>query len=843
MTSGHGRRNVNGYPMLVGMLFLSLWSARSDAYELGTHARITRTAVRTSPDLLSVLQLDLGLAGAGSTLLGNYFFDLREGPSLPAITRRTFPFESEESRMPGPLVLNAGEWNHFDATRDVTGWLLRGTIREDDGSRLLTDNPHDVDDFNRFCNHFYDPKFNTRFNSVLCAGDDVAPSPAWAAGVHASVTGAINRPLALSPTDRLRKNHYSLQDAREAMWRALTLKQFRVEGSAVVTDPSPDGVGVSLRDLPEPTEQLGLAEGSDERANFSGEIVTARRQYRDAYWATTFFALGSLLHLNQDMAQPQHTRIEAHPFGPRGDYERYAEMRAKSDEIGDSFRSLADGLLSPVPARPLSYSNADSRYVPALPNFSDFWSTAATGDVKRGSGLGDHSNSRFFSQGHNLGQGRYSSPSNNPADYVAVERPGASGEKHRYLVGAVTDPWSQSVNNILMTRLAPNAEFRARRGLTTSANVANRLDYMLDSRVYDDYLSLLIPTAVRYSQGLLKWFFRGRLAITAPDEELYGLVDHAAEHSAALGHGFSKLKAKVADASAGADSVGQGYLVGVARFHRSTCADLMATINAEQAYACRSSDEEITVSKPIVVSGLARSPTQYTFEFPAKIPISATDLKFQVVFRGQLGDEPDAVIVGGKDLYEPTFFTLRSDRDYISVGENVYRRDDLEAQGMAGLLRVVPQSCVIYSRDQPPRLSSSCFRDDTDTSMVIQVGTRPAQIEVRGLPLRQYSRIAYLSDSASTVFRRTEGSCRFPGNQNGVEVRNVKYQANFLDYVGGRFEFTSPAYASSRGVPGWHSVGCLWWADIAGPTTDQWWSQMTPLASDLRPTPVTRIDF
>ena len=37
-----------------------------------------------------------------------------------------------------------------------------------------------------------------------------------------------------------------------------------------------------------------------------------RESQRKAYWATTFRALGDVLHLNQDMAQPQHTRNEVH---------------------------------------------------------------------------------------------------------------------------------------------------------------------------------------------------------------------------------------------------------------------------------------------------------------------------------------------------------------------------------------------------------------------------------------------------------------------------------------------------------------------------------------------------
>ena len=151
-------------------------------------------------------------------------------------------------------------------------------------------------------------------------------------------------------------------------------------------------------------------------------------------------------------------------------------------------------------------------------------------------------------------------------------------------------------------------------------------------------------------------------------------------------------------------------------------------------------------------------------------------------------------------------------------------------------------TCVEYPRDQPPRLSSSCFQDDLDLSVAFEVGSRPATIELR-LPVRQYSRVAYLSDSASTVLRRKAGSCRLPGGENALEILNLKYQADYIDYVGGRFQFTFPHYVNHRGIPGWYNLGCVWWGDSVGPTTGDWWSQMTALTGDLRPIPVSRLDF
>ena len=831
-------------------LLMSICTRSTNSYELGTHARISSEAIQRSLSTDPILVNDLGLQRGLETHLSRLFFDLRNGPSEKAITRAVFPFDRANNVMPGLLVSVTGVG--ADRIENVAGWIMRGTIREDDGSkRLKPQNPHDVDDFNRFCNHFYDPKNNVKLSLSLCGGDDLTSSAAWAIGVSAGLAGAISRPLPLYPQNESRRNHYTLPDAREAMWRALTLKQFKGANGTLLADPSPDGIGLVLRALPRPTYSLGLdPTESPGNADFSGEAATAYRQYRDAYWATSFFALGSVLHLNQDMAQPQHTRIETHPFGPRGDYERYAEMRAKSDEVPDTFRSIFAGLLTPVIARPLTYSNPAASAIPSFSNFSDYWSTAADGDVSKGVGLGDHSNSRFFSLGHNLGQGFYALPSNTPSHYPPVELQDSAGDKHQYLTDYVPDPLTSKSERILMTRLTPSAAARAQRGWPSSPRVGNKLDYMMDTRVYDDYLGLLVPLAARYSTGLINHFFRGRMQISAPDEGVYGLVDHAIEYIQYRGDGFSKIKAKVANTSA-TDEILAGYIVAVGKFRRNTCysSDFseLKPRNGSEAASCRSSDEEIVVSKPIAVAGVARSPTQFTFEFPDKIPINSTDLRLQVVFRGQLGNEPDVVVVAGKDLYEPTFVSVHNNKDYITINENAYTEEEVDLVDMAVFLKIVPQGCVIYPSPPNPPLpkldknNPFCFIFGRVMDISYQIGSRPTTVVIKGLPVRQYSRFAYLADSETTTLRQSDGNCSSPSDS--WPLSNVKWQSDVVDPVSGISQLIYSKFHFSRGIWGWTAASCILGGDGRVPTTDKYWTQMAPLPKDLKPTPVTQIDF
>jgi len=57
-----------------------------------------------------------------------------------------------------------------------------------------------------------------------------------------------------------------------------------------------------------------------------------------------------------------------------------------------------------------------------------------------------------------------------------------------------------------------------------------------------------------------------------------------------------------------------------------------------------------------------------TFDFSADpIPVNATDLIVQVVYRGSLGDETDGVAFGSLDLREPTFVTFWNNTDYYNL--------------------------------------------------------------------------------------------------------------------------------------------------------------------------------
>jgi hypothetical protein len=86
------------------------------------------------------------------------------------------------------------------------------------------------------------------------------------------------------------------------------------------------------------------------------------------------------------------------------------------------------------------------------------------------------------------------------------------------------------------------------------------------------------------------------------------------------------------------------------------------------------------------------------------LPVIATDLYFQVVYRGRLGWEVDAVVVGLKDVREPTPIDIFNDMDKVCVGqtwwdagsEEVVRLMDSDGDGYPDLGDVFPHNLEDY---------------------------------------------------------------------------------------------------------------------------------------------------
>jgi hypothetical protein len=703
---------------------------RADAFEVATHAAITNAAwhrlMSERSDLLN--QLGLTDSTGDSPPLGSDYLDMQAAEVKP---RQQFKFEANIIEQSPTIGLEL-----TGRKRRVDGWLMSGAIREDDNP--AEGNPKDDPyrsggAFHREFNHFFDPYFQRPLSlpgiQTVYGAEPIRKAVDWALGTANAFADPNTRDTQST------WNHFTVFDAREAMFRALTLRR----RNSII----------SYVDLPG-TQNASQAEAT-----------------RLAYWATTFRALGDMLHLNQDMAQPQHTRNEPHSgkmvleylgAGHESVFEKYMDERARQVP-----RILPGGAAVAPPMLPF-----DGYPTVAFEKFSDFWSTHQGPDSPRlGAGLADYSNSGFFTPAANYGDREYSTP---PAtNYPSENASGVLGSRPdvivKFLRGDVLDRYTGSPSNIRMTTESVWDGRVTLDGTPLRTWNLNRLNY-------DDMASLLIPRAVAYSAGILEHFFRGEMTISLPDAGFYGIVDHAKFVPSQSGtttdpytgfKGFDQIRLKLKNATprilgrSGSyidQPMPRGALIAVLKFHRNTCYDDLLTrwplTNAE-SWACRSRIEEIVTSDAIIDQAVPfETPTdpdghEFAFHFPDReLPINAWDVVLQVVYRGQLGSEEDAVVVATRNIAEPLFAGFMNTTDYVVINGTFYTPGQVAAN--QALFGNVNPACRV---GQPGGyiVSAACYnRIDAFT---FTAGPRPVVIAGTGdtaVRPRRMARVALLTD-------------------------------------------------------------------------------------------------
>lgn len=726
------------------LLFSILFSVMPivHAYDLRTHATLTRHAYDRSligSDLRVVTNLGIG----------QYVVDLKNG---------YYDLRSTEER-PNSYFATAFEFGNGVNSDDYSAlsWLQRGAIREDDQVGIINllsgaPNPQVLpeDGLNRFCNHFFDP-YNARA---------LTPVPGSQASTFCPAAENRNaQEWATSPSPRWRdlvqlaqsyRNHFTVVHAREYMWRALTLTRY-TSGTY------------------QPLYAVNSAPAELQRVSLR-------------YWASVFKSLGHVVHLAQDAAQPQHARNEDHPAFGRKVYEAYIEKRMQEQK----FCVSRDPLVGPCESFVVPAMTIDQTYpVPAFPDYKSFWSTENASVLPRssvitgGRGLSDYSNRGFLTPQYGLGNTEYPSPSPSPASYSPQEETSSADPAHcsyagpigpitwRYLIAPVEDFQRPGTSLIRM----------ASTGLLDSALAAKGAgvgDFGFNKCTMESRANLLLPRAVAYSAGLINHFFRGQLAISPPAEGAYAVADHSlAEVNIKDSGGFKKVKLKVKNLTPNIVESGTGIshpqnldangdVVAVARFRRNRCYEpirLAGEIGAQTPNQYNDQQgtplptvlqncyyvsgtttlapEEIVISNVIKLGQVlsnGQSSADLTFSFETAIPINAMDLTLQVVYRGQLGKEDDAVVVGTQDISEPTYFSFENHLDCeVSLNADTAQYS---------------VSC------QPPASVSGTLERQVAFADPAQGGQAAVQVSV---PAAKFARVAALLPTNSTAYWLSDG--------------------------------------------------------------------------------------
>ena len=319
--------------------------------------------------------------------------------------------------------------------------------------------------------------------------------------------------------------------------------------------------------------------------------------------------------------------------------------------------------------------------------------------------MADYSNRGFFTTGTNFDVSAAGSYPHNTYPYPESDNP-AYGEvtwSKNWAGGPLLDSGQVTMLAGTVHDSLPNGHVAHDVPLTTLGVFDEYLEkehllkrYTLNRYNYDAMADLLIPRAVAYGAGLIDYFFRGRLAISLPDEGIYGVIDHSTSHTVSGGvpvdgtgkvFGFKKIILNVANvtpdikdkAGSYSQNIGVGNIRAVAHYRYDPCytPDLSgeATCSESEKESIKNQPMQISTSAKVDVSSIVRTGTnKITFDFSEEpIPINATDLRIQVVFRGQLGSEADAIAVCMRDISEPTYLTFRNTTDYFSFYGTRYR--------------------------------------------------------------------------------------------------------------------------------------------------------------------------
>ncbi len=448
--------------------FLTVLCVNAYAFEFGTHARITHDAYDASilkKDIFTNLGLPL-LESKDKTYYDNLLISVpKERKFLSFIENKIF-YDLGEIK---PTKIDVDMFS-------PKGWMMRGVIREDDAPPEPSDDgiiPNEM----RVFNHFYDPISDSPFNIGLFK---VTPCNLQIM-IPGAVSCAKNPDWALGLVNR-EKNRYSILDAREAQYRALT------------------------------------GEDSKGNAMLPGNELKEQLDIRKGYTATMFRALGDVLHMVQDLAQPQHTRNEAHTgvgskllqyniVGVGSFFELYTEQRALEQPY--KIPNTTEEVKTTAP-RFTGYPT------PKFKSYREiFTSRDIHADVKSRTGLADFSNREFFTAGKNINNDYYASPDPSADAYLVSnvtinDEPGS----FQMLYGQITDALNPGQST--GTYSFPMAAYGIWDEFLRENNKPPR--YSLTKVNYDAMADQLLPRATAYSAGLLDYFFRGKIEMLRDKE-------------------------------------------------------------------------------------------------------------------------------------------------------------------------------------------------------------------------------------------------------------------------------------------------------------------------------------
>lgn len=333
----------------------------------------------------------------------------------------------------------------------------------------------------------------------------------------------------------------------------------------------------------------------DVRDYYYNALTSADQNTRNTYFSQTFRGLGQLMHLVQDLSVPEHTRDDFHPFGG---YEGWVANPRNNVDISSYspvfFDLNALGQPNPLASVPIANLFDTNQYNGTNPNVT----------LNQNIGLSEFANANFLSKDTIITSG-FPYPSRSSLELWI------DGTNNRQYL-------RKSAEGIPVDHLATVSLLYWYRQ-TNYPQYDEYLPVGLDSTVYSEYASLLLPRAVGYSASLLNYFFRG-------DIETTGFSYTSTSVTANI---RNDTRVDPTDSNSAIEVMGPGELLVSYSY-----------IDNQGNTVYGSSDIFYVTTVPSV----GNTPMNLTFTLTAPIPSDAVDVSFIFVYRGALGNEADAVV-------------------------------------------------------------------------------------------------------------------------------------------------------------------------------------------------------
>lgn len=391
----------------------------------------------------------------------------------------------------------------------------------------------------------------------------------------------------------------------------------------------------------------------DSRDNFYMALTSVNKTVREEKLAETFRGVGQLMHLIQDMSVPEHARNDYHALPA------YEEWLADNNSIAADILSYS----SSNPTYPdsillLNVSPFSNAIVPIANLFdtNQYTGSSAAGTTSATFGLSEYTSANFFSP-DTIFDSSYPYPGwSGVQEYDEIIDP-ITGKKRTYM--------RKTADGELIEHLATSRWFYKYLPAELKSS-----GLKLDDKVYADYAQKLVPRAVGYSAALLDYFFRGIIELSLPAQGVYA--------TAAPDGTFTEIRVNAKNTTATGEEMSNGTFQLVVKYNLSLD-DPFQSILVDLG-----PDTYISVPEKNSVAAISRTiPTELVFELSTSpIPLWAANISIQVVFKGKLGNEIDAVAVGYGDISEPTPVDVYNNTDYTCLNSTWYRYDDPAAMAI-----------------------------------------------------------------------------------------------------------------------------------------------------------------